>query len=1066
MSRRIKLVFVCLTLAATAPTARAQHRFVEDFTTTTYRDPASTTADWNTTLGLLRFPPLDTPIISSAPGVADSWDVAVSGSLLLVADGANGLTILDTTNPLSLAVVGMIDTPASAHDVAVAGNLAFVADGPTGMLIVDITDPAAPVLRGTYDSPVAVRDIVPADDLVYIADDTGGIRVVDVTNPDLPVAIGAVDPPGTAKDLALAGDYLYVANGTGGLRVIDVSDVTAPSDAGFLMTGGDAADIEVAGDLAYLACGSTGVRIVDVSDPLHPVLAGQLATTNVARGLSLVGNTLYVAQDTGGLVVVDVSDPGALAIRSTTAMPGPSYGVVVAGEYGFVANHATGVQVVRAAYEVGPAALDAWSLPAQPEDVAVDGDLLVVAVGTAGILTYDISDPAAPVALGSWATSSRSRAVAIHGDLLCVADGFNWFRVLDISDPANPVERGSASTGDAAQDVAVADDFAFVADGYAGLRVMDFSLPDAPSTSAVLDTPGYARSVAISGHRAYVADDVGMIRVIDISRPWAPVETGVGTPVAVTTANDVLVSGDRLIVGSDWHFFQAMDITDPDAPAWAGTYFTSGSFFSTDFAVSGQILFAAGGAYQDLRSVNIKDTANMTTVGLSDTGGNGVAVAVDGDFAYLATDDPELRVKRVFDRESDLAANAARSLPVYQGSYVVHRVRMSVVGPGLSSVAYSVGGENWQSAVPLGTWKEPSDSTGTELRWRIDLWNYDTEIDSLIIEWLDDRPVVAAVTDVVADQGGQVRVEWSRSGRDFAGDSQQVAEYAVYRRIDPAAKAGTGAAPTPESEIGRQHAAAMKAAGWDYLATLPARQEDRYAYVAPTLVDSTVTGGMHWTAFRVTALTASTGVFYDSPVDSGYSVDNLEPNVPANIVAAYAADGVQLDWDDAPDADFRYFRIYRDVQPDFTPSAANLVHETIASAWIDPAPEPWGFHYKVTALDFAGNESAAGTPATVSGVGDGTPPVRTELGMASPNPFNPSTRIGYELAEDAAVHLAVYDAAGRLVRVLVDTPQTAGRHHAVWDGRDRHGRTVAAGVYLYQLEAGDYSATRRMMLVK
>jgi hypothetical protein len=93
-------------------------------------------------------------------------------------------------------------------------------------------------------------------------------------------------------------------------------------------------------------------------------------------------------------------------------------------------------------------------------------------------------------------------------------------------------------------------------------------------------------------------------------------------------------------------------------------------------------------------------------------------------------------------------------------------------------------------------------------------------------------------------------------------------------------------------------------------------------------------------------------------------------------------------------------------------------------------------------------------------------PSATALAGVHPNPFNPQTTISYELASSAAVDLCIYDLKGALVRRLVSEPMPAGRHQAVWNGRDDIGRRVASGTYLYRLEAGEYSETRRMALIK
>ena len=98
-------------------------------------------------------------------------------------------------------------------------------------------------------------------------------------------------------------------------------------------------------------------------------------------------------------------------------------------------------------------------------------------------------------------------------------------------------------------------------------------------------------------------------------------------------------------------------------------------------------------------------------------------------------------------------------------------------------------------------------------------------------------------------------------------------------------------------------------------------------------------------------------------------------------------------------------------------------------------------------------------------------PTETELLANYPNPFNPETWIPYRLAEDAFVTLTIYDLSGRIVRTLEVGHRIASvyenRSKAVyWDGKNGLGEGVASGVYYYHLSAGDYSATRKMVILK
>ncbi|HYW68657.1 MAG TPA: FlgD immunoglobulin-like domain containing protein, partial [bacterium] len=84
-----------------------------------------------------------------------------------------------------------------------------------------------------------------------------------------------------------------------------------------------------------------------------------------------------------------------------------------------------------------------------------------------------------------------------------------------------------------------------------------------------------------------------------------------------------------------------------------------------------------------------------------------------------------------------------------------------------------------------------------------------------------------------------------------------------------------------------------------------------------------------------------------------------------------------------------------------------------------------------------------------------------------PNPFNPVTRIAYDVpVPGGRVELAVYGVSGALVRRLLDEVTRPGRHVALWDGTDGAGRQVSSGIYFYRLTAPGFTEQRKMVLLK
>ena len=96
----------------------------------------------------------------------------------------------------------------------------------------------------------------------------------------------------------------------------------------------------------------------------------------------------------------------------------------------------------------------------------------------------------------------------------------------------------------------------------------------------------------------------------------------------------------------------------------------------------------------------------------------------------------------------------------------------------------------------------------------------------------------------------------------------------------------------------------------------------------------------------------------------------------------------------------------------------------------------------------------------------GTTPTRFSLNNNFPNPFNPVTTLRYTLPEQAPVTLTIYDLMGREVTRLINTTQEAGFKSVQWNAVDSFGNPVSAGVYLYQIQAGEYIQTKKMVLLK
>lgn len=110
------------------------------------------------------------------------------------------------------------------------------------------------------------------------------------------------------------------------------------------------------------------------------------------------------------------------------------------------------------------------------------------------------------------------------------------------------------------------------------------------------------------------------------------------------------------------------------------------------------------------------------------------------------------------------------------------------------------------------------------------------------------------------------------------------------------------------------------------------------------------------------------------------------------------------------------------------------------------------------------NAATSRIPGTAT-VAPDLPPTALDV-RAYPNPFNPQTRIRYEVPADGPVRVRVHDLAGRTMRTLVDAGRAAGSHEVVWQGRDDRGRPVPSGVYVVQVRAAGRIGGAKLVLAE
>jgi len=323
------------------------------------------------------------------------------------------------------------------------------------------------------------------------------------------------------------------------------------------------------------------------------------------------------------------------------------------------------------------------------------------------------------------------------------------------------------------------------------------------------------------------------------------------------------------------------------------------------------------------------------------------------------------------------------------------------------------------------------------------------------------------IKDVPRDQGGKLHVQWKGSFADTI-PNDLITHYSVWRRIETLYNQnlltsnlnGEDRLNIPVDFKGEATRISILGGGytWEWIDNVPAKYNEEYALLVESLYDSLATN-TGWQYFMVTAHTDTMSVFYNSPIDSGYSVDNLSPAAPLGIAME---EGSLLQWDDNSEIDLDGYEVYGRE----TCGGPALYSYRVYKSEFDVSESVQdGCHFwDVAAVDCHGNRSELAEPEMPTDVDD--MPTANALNQNYPNPFNPHTEISFSIEKRDHVFMGIYDVSGKLVKVLKNRTMGAGTYSVKWNGTNEDGRNVTSGVYFYRIKTGEFINTKKMVLLR
>ena len=238
------------------------------------------------------------------------YDFEVVGNYCYLANGYDGIKILDISDITNITLAGSYDTPGFARGIFVDNNLAYVADKTSGLEIYDISNPSEIILVGTYNTGGYAYEVKVSGNFAYVCWDHSGLLIIDISDSTNPTFVGSYNPAGFSFQGIVSENYFYGAFGFDGLTVVDITDPSNPSPVGSYNpdNGEYVLTANITNNIAYLANGNEGVKIVDISEPTSPSFVAEIETEGYVQCVINYDQKVIIADGENGIKVYNTSN--------------------------------------------------------------------------------------------------------------------------------------------------------------------------------------------------------------------------------------------------------------------------------------------------------------------------------------------------------------------------------------------------------------------------------------------------------------------------------------------------------------------------------------------------------------------------------------------------------------------------------------------------------------------------------------------------------------------------------------------------------------------------------------
>jgi hypothetical protein len=507
-------------------------------------------------------------ILSSLLPPGRAWDITVSGDILFLASGDEGLHLIDISRSDSPTILSQLKL--DQHMILkleIVDKTIYATTGKKGLLVIDISDTKAPRLVKTLYADTGAWGLLADQETLYVSCGRYRLDALDISKPLNPKKIDETPLPGSVWDMAMRDEVLYLPIRNSELVLIDASEPNdlTPLDVPFDLVSPN--NIDMQHDRAYISSRTGRLSIIDLTDPRTPQLIGSYDLPHNARNIAISDQTTYVAAGINGLQALDIDKFASAEQIKTLKVKGYLQSILFDDSFFYLATRSDGLYVAeRDSLGKPGAVVAALPLDGYVMDMVRYGDRLFIACSKAGLRVVDISNPTTPSITAPLDIVGNFKDIAVVENRLFLADYATGIRIVDITNPGTPIEIGQFELQNLKR-LTADDKYLYAATAQSGLYIFDHSAPNSLAQIGNTDLPWPLKSftdikqLAVAGQNIYMAGGTAGLLIFDISDRTMPQLTQIINLDGDTRA--VTVDSSRIFVstrqGKLWLLNQAPD---------------------------------------------------------------------------------------------------------------------------------------------------------------------------------------------------------------------------------------------------------------------------------------------------------------------------------------------------------------------------------------------------------------------------------------------------------------------------------------------------------------------------